>query len=499
MKLKTRSLYMIKNIFGYNAVKSLTMLISMVCVFILALLEHRKEFFCIKLLPLSFLIVLCLFNYRKSVKGLGSFIVYWAYFFRFTVFPVLIVLGDYRADVSVDIYGPYFNKACIVMIIELVVVFCALSYFANKSLKKIKKQKKLNANCDMTVSNTKLINRIDNLCSSSIIRLILAICLAYVLFVCLLYPGLIKLYWRVLFISDRSGNNNMLLSQYISTIPGYIYYVFKFCAELTRYLIAAVFVAQVNKNKDNALMSWTLTIIITVCSVAILTSEQINSVIIGVAIAYYMLLKYKESDRIIVVFGLFILIVMAVLFFIKIADVSDLGSLGRIMNNYFNGPISTAIALYTKNNVANFGTTPIRDIVGSIPFVGRIVDYNTLNEVYRASNNIHTAIMPMAGYGYCYFGYLGCWLPALLVVWTVDFFDELTMKRVGDGLRILLYVCIIHLALSVFMYNVCIYYNTWIYIYAPILLMTLFAKQFRGNYKIRTKNGLKLANSASII
>lgn len=477
MEAKTKSRYEIKNIFGFNKIKTLSLLTGLVCFFCLVVIESRAEYTGIIFLPLSFFVVSLFFDFRRSVKGLGSLIIYVAYFLRFTVFPVIIACGGYVTDYPTEMIEPYFNGACAVMIIELVAVFILLTVLGRRSLKR-------------TATNAPCAEAVEGFVSGKFIKAVIALFLLFNLFMYIRYPSLFTLYWRIIFIRGDSVARLYAFKELIDSIPGYLYYPFKLTAELLRYLIAAVLVVRVNRNKKTVTRNWVLTLLIAFCAFSVLSSEQINSVIIAFCIAYYMLLKYRRYDRIIVIAGLTAIFFAAAFFFIKIANVSDVGSLGRILNNYFNGPLNTALSMHMKNNYAAGLGQAVKDFFNAIPVISGFAGANTsLNDIYGSVYDMAGAIMPMAGCGYYYLGYLGCWLPAALVVCAVNAFDELLLRKMSGYTRIILFICIVHAAICVFMYNIGIFYYTWIYTFIPLLIIVFASEQVPARRKQKNDKG----------
>ena len=183
-----------------------------------------------------------------------------------------------------------------------------------------------------------------------------------------------------------------------------------------------------------------------------------------------MTVKYYRYALFLVICDAFAVAVMAVFVFVKIANASDMGSLGRLLNNYFLGPINIANSMYMKeNNFLGFGHL-FEDLFSQIPVLSGITGAVSINTVYTDMFNISGAIMPMSGYGYYYFGYLGCWIPACAVVCFVNLFDRLSERNIKDEYKLLMYCCSLILALSVFMYNIPIFYSACIYTYIPCIV-----------------------------
>lgn len=467
---KVKSRFVIKNIYGFNAVKAISVLLSFVCFFVLICEKLNSSTIGIVFLPLSFLLVSLIFDFRKNIKGLGSFIIYCSYMLRFTLFPVLIVAGGYRSDVHASVFMPYFNRACVIMIIEFVCVFALLAYLGSKSLKRKNVQVK-NENC---VQET----NIEHVFSCKAMRVLIILCLLYNLGVYAIYPSLIKLYWRIAFVTEIDIAR---LESLVSTIPGMIYYPFKLTSELLKFLLTALIIVKINVNTKRVCRNWILTLIVVAVSFAVMSSEQINSVIMALSILYYMLLKYIKYDRFIVTLGFIGLISLVILCLINIADVTGISSLGRIANIYFNGPINVALACSMRNIISVGLDHTIEDILSAIPVISRITNSVSISEIFNTTFNIPGAILPMSGYGYFYFGYLGCWIPAVIVVLFVNALENIAENNLCPEYKLLFMFCLIRAGIVVFMYTFTIFCGQLIYHYILPYVIYALDKRFTLN------------------
>jgi len=468
VKTKYTKLYEIQQIYGFSILKPLSLVLSLFSAIVLACREWDSPHFAIVMLPAVFLLTALLFDYNKNVKGLGSFIVVIAYLLRFTVFPVIISLGSYRTDVEESVYLPYFDQACVIMIIELLAVFLLLSWLGTRSYRKHRAE----------AENVRQ-NASENPRKYKSVKAIIFVLLAYVLFVAFCFPQLFTTYWRIIFFMGDSFARLERLNALISQIPGIIYYPFKYSAELLHYLIPIYLVARVNHSRLTVAQKWAVTLLIAIAAFSVLTSEQINSIIVVLCIVIYMLVSHKQSSKIIVPLGVVGAAFVSVFVLKNIANVFDVGSLGRILNNYFEGPINVALSVHMKVH-SDLGIGGFfADIVKNIPVLERLVSHPDLNIMFGDEYGMPGAIIPMSGYGFYYFGYIGSCLPALAVVLAVNWFDELQRKsRSGIG-KLIMYVCTVHLSLSVFMYTLCIVYANIIPFFLPMLIVRYFAENRR--------------------
>ncbi len=477
MKTKYSKLYDIQQIYGFQILKPLSLILSLLSAVLLLCREWDSSHFAIVMLPAVFLLTSLLFDYDKNVKGLGSFIVVIAYLLRFTVFPVFISLGSYRTDVEESLYLPYFNQACLIMIIELIAVFVLLSWLGTRSYRKHKAEpQKSHYAADERKSKYRAV------------KIIIAILLLYVLLVSFCFPQLFTTYWRIIFFMGDSFARLERLNALINRIPGIIYYPFKYCAELLHYLIPIYLVVRINHSKLTLVQKWVAALFIGIAAFSVLTSEQINSIIIFLCIVVYMLGSHKECSKIIVPLGVICAVFVVVFVLKNIANVVDLTSLGRILNNYFGGPINVALSVHMKVNYAPEIGDFFRDIIANIPLLEDLASSPDLNIMFGDVYEMPGAIIPMSGYGFYYFGYIGCSIPALAVVLGVDWFDELNRKAKSSISILIMYICTVHLALSVFMYTLCIVYANIITFFIPMLIVCRFAEKGNIAHTIRGVN-----------
>lgn len=459
-------IYDVQQIYGFRILKPLSLLLGLLSVVLLACREWNSSHFAIVMLPAAFLLVALLFDYNKNIKGLGGFIVVIAYLLRFTIFPVIISFGFYRADVDESLYMPYFNQACLIMIIELVAVFALLSWLGARSYRKHSARQQATAH---TACESK--------CKYWAVVAIIVVLLLYVLLVCFCFPQLFTNYWRIIFFMGDSVARLERMKLLISRIPGIIYYPFKYSAELLHYLIPAFFVVKVNHSKLTLGLKWAVALLIGFAAFSIITSEQINSIIILFCIVIYMLVSHKECSKIVVSFGLIGALLVSVYVLKNIANVFDMRSLGRILNNYFDGPINVALSAHMRANYPPQTGDFFRDIIANLQVFEYLEHSPDLNTLFGTVYNMPGSIIPMSGYGFYYFGYFGCSLPALAVVLGVDWFDELNRKSKSGLGKLVMYISTVHLSLSVFMYTLCIVYATIIPFFAPMLFVRYCAEK----------------------
>ena len=446
----------IKNIFGVKYLKYLFIIISLFSGVALILLENRWEYLGIISLPICFLLVSCLFHYRRHIWGVGGLIVFTLYCLRYTIFPVIIVLGNYRCDIAVDIYQPYFNSACLLMDIELICVFIFISILSSHTIRKSRYLYNCKRREERAGYSHIFIPRILLIC--------IAVMLLYNIIMYLIYPELFGLYWRIVFFESNEAERLTNLNILINKVPGFFYYLFKRTAELLRFLLILVPVVVINNHKKiNTVAKWTLTFILAAIAFSLISNEQLNSWMLCFVICFYMVIKYIKISKILVLIGLSAVGLGFVFVMLFIANVKDLEGFARIINNYFNGPINIANAMHFKDHAELGFANLIQDFCSQIPLLERLTNSISINVMYNKNYSFGGAILPTTGYGYIYFGYFGVALPAIMMCASVIFFDRLTEQSESEAYKVVFMILATHFGLAVGMYNPIIYYSLWVY------------------------------------
>lgn len=450
---KREKVNLFKKIYGVDKLKIIFTALSFIAVIISAFIETRHEYLGIVTLPICFLIVCLLFDFKKNVNGIGTLIICAMYFLRHTFFPVIVVLGNYNVDVNLNFIISYINYACLLMNIEMFIVFAALSIkgIFHKRKFQIKKNKQV---IDFNFSNKK---------TNVILYFFILILLVFNIFVYFTYKDLFTAYWKIAFITNNQTFVEAL-EKVSSGIPGYIYYPFKLCAEVLKILVIALALIKVTNHKHlNNLIKWILYLIIAFIAIMIMSSEQINSIILGFCICYYILIKNIDKGKRLILFFLVLVFVgfLFVMFFI--ADVTDISGMGRILNNYFNGPLNISYALYYIENIHVDKGMFLTDLLSAIPYVEGITETISLNTVITEYFKIPGAIVPLTAYGYALFGKLFFFVPALIVTVFTCFFDYISEKTNNDLIRIWFLYIAVHSGMAIGMYNINIYYSLTVY------------------------------------
>lgn len=465
----------LRKIFGVSLIKAIFALVSVICFILLAALETRKEYLGIISLPICFLIVTIFVNFRKHLWGIGGLIVWAMYFLRHTIFPVIIVLGGYRTDAAVTAYIQYFNTACFLMDIELIVVafvFCVLSSYL------LRKERRTKAIQPLVITQRGM---------SRGKKLLIAVCAIFLIFnicVYLMYPSLFSLYWRFIFFEGDKVARLNALNELIAVIPGYIYYPFKLTSEFLKMAIVLGLVVEITNSKLKTVVKLLLDGVLAVIAIGLMSSEQINAIILCFTIFIYMLYKYFRYNKIIVILGFVAIVIGFVVIIEKIADVSDIEGLARIINNYFDGPINIAYSIGLKNEVDPGKIHLITDLINEIPILEKLTEISSTNEIFNEFYNFHGAVTPMVGYGYIYFGYFGAALPAVIVVVTVLLLDRAIDNFVSEERKTIFLYLTVHMAMAVGMYNIMIYYSLWVYEIALPLILVLISNAISGKKKV---------------
>lgn len=475
----TTTRHPITKVFGISWLKAIFLAVSLICFVALIILERREEYIGIVSLPFSFFVISLFVNFKKHLWGTGGVVVWGMYFLRYTVFPVIIVLGQYRFDAPAEMYEQYFNQACWLMNLELLVVsivFCLLSSY----LLKKERNKVVAVQHQLPIAKT----TDGYFIGKKLFYCICGIFLVFNIVVYIMYPSLFSLYWRFIFFEQDKVARLEALNELISVIPGYIYYPFKLTTEFLKIVIILWLVVMITNSGLNTIVKFLFDGILAVISISLISSEQINAIILCVVIYLYLVFKYLKYSKLFVIFGLVGVIVGFAIVMSSIADVEDIQGFGRIINDYFNGPINVACSIGLKNEIDFSHSYIFTDILNEIPLLEKLTGASSTNVVFNEFYNLKGAIVPMVGYGYIHFGYVGAALPSIVVIVTVQLLDKKIDNTRAEVLKMIFLYLTVHIAMAVGMYNILIYYSLWIY----ELLVPLFltgASRFLGDKKVR--------------
>lgn len=462
----TTEIHPIKRLFGIKQLQAVFALVGLFCAVVIFLLENRPDYIGMVLLPIVFSLVSVFYNYDKYIIGPGSLLIYVFYFARFTVFPMIIVFGDYFCDIPSEIYSLYLNEACLFMAVEMLAVYIVMA-FVNPRL--MKRDLRVFSKNEAFKSSG-----IERLCNNKVLYLVIAAFLLFDLAMYVLYPNLFPLYWEFIFTRGDQIVRLERLHELIDSMPGGIYYIFKLTAEFSK--IAIVMIALVKINNAEKLknpLKWLLSLFLMFLAFTILSSEQINVVLLCLAIFYYMTVKYISYNRSIIIAALAFAFIGFIFVMKRIANVEDMQGFARIINNYFDGPMNIAAGLYYKS-VGNVGFANLfSDFISQLPIVGELASYPATNVSWNDFYDTGGAILPMLCCGYIYFGAVGIGLPAMLVALTAVWFDSLIQNAENEEYKCIFTYMAIHLGITIGMYNVIIYYSLWVYEY--FLPLVLFA------------------------
>ena len=461
----TNSIYDTKKVYGVNALKPIFLWGSFFCFFVLLVMERRAAYWAVVTLPLSFAIASALFDFKKHIWGIGGVVFWGAYFLRFTLFPILIVAGGYRADYSPEIYLPYLNQAYFYMDIELFGCVICYSLYSSYKLKKRSIQREQEEQTDTETTSY----------TTTWLAAIVAIALLFNVLMYIKYPTLLGLYWRIIFIpSDRAGDL-LLLQQLIAVIPSYLYYPFKLTAEFLKLAILFWAVYKVNNNERLSIpIRLTCTIILAGIAVSLVSSEQINAILQAMVICAYAIVKYHKYSKYLVITGAVVACLGFVFVITRVADVEDLSGLSRVINNYFNGAVGIACALNWGETAGIGAEYLLTDVLKEIPIIQGLTQNVSTNALFNAQMGLRGAILPLTAYGKIFFGSFLVFIPAAIVGITVLFFDDMTESTKCGWYKLFFIFQAAHFALAASMYNMSIYYSLWIYeVMVPLIVYGL--------------------------
>lgn len=465
-----------------NLVRLLSVLLSFVCFVCLVFLENKPNYRAILLLPLTMTIITACFPFRKKIKSLPFFIIYALYVLRYTVFPLILCVCGYQTTINKQLWESCFNEACILMSIEAIFVFICLYFILSiKSRWNNQSQSdkyRFNPSSRFLRGNTGL-------------TVLAVTCGVYVLFIGLLFPGLIIAYWDIPFVSPEDGLRFQQLYNYQSQIPSLLYTLYQIASELLRYSIIIIFLTKIRYLKKNDKFKLFAMLFVTVAGAVIQSFERINSVIVFVIGIYYIItsISLKTQKSLLYLIGLIVIVAIGFYGF-KVADIDGQRRLCDIVNDYFCGPITTAQVIFMKKNIGAYPLQIINDFLGSVPILTKFVDVVTLTKHYQQYFNIQGNFVSLVGSGYYYFGYLGCWIPAAIVMLCVKFLDNLSKKTKSVAMSLMFTLCAVNCAIAVGMYELTIFVSAWFHIYIWCILAGLLDN--RKSVKYRINNQLRL-------
>lgn len=184
-----------------------------------------------------------------------------------------------------------------------------------------------------------------------------------------------------------------------------------------------------------------LSICIIVLNLLIVTDLSRFSILITTIASLFFLTKlfsnYKKIIEIVVISGLvFSLITVSIFKFLgrentsDNTDFTDLNWWGDTLQMYFSGPKNVAIAIAMKDNFdINVFLQIFRDLFSSVAGIAGILDQNInivslYNLTYYGSSVSRDQIVPLLGQGLFYFGYVGFFVPAIIAIWLMMYFDK---------------------------------------------------------------------------
>lgn len=448
--------------FKVSKLKALFLCIGVLSWFIIACVEHRREYLGMILLPAVYVIATIPYDLKKCTQGIATLMLNIFYFLRYTIFPVVIVLGEYFCDFEVKEYLPFLNHACILMCVELLVVYIALYLIS------FRKNHVSIANVGLKKHNF----------TNKLLLCVTVVALLYNFLLYVRYPQLLTSYWGVIGQHNAVDNLDVL----IENMGGELYYPFKMSAEFLKIVLIAVpFVKIINSKKIAKGTRIVLLLVLAFLALFIGSAEQINSILLTFVLGCYTLIHYVKKSDLLFMIGCVVIIVGFFVVMSVIADVTNIKGLARILNNYFCGPIDIAAGIGLKDTLDINAGSFVNDFIASIPILERLSVAETIPELYGITYNIRGQILPLLAYGYLYFGDVFCFLPALLVVLMTAYFDKIVAKSYGY-IKIPLIYCAIKIAVVSAMYTMTIFYSMLIYVIAVPWLI-YFVGALIGRYK----------------
>lgn len=346
-----------KLVLNFNIIKKILLIGSVISFFILLNLEIPEVYTMLYIEPVVYAITLGVFINDKIIIGNSSCILFIMYFIKLCILPITTVLGDFTSIVSSSIYNYYWDEACIYIALEWVIV--AISYYiASKYCikRKINNQAFLQTKDDKNIINFKL----HPFYYIAVIGLIL-LCTALVG----LNRSLLSSFFFIWQLEDDTA----------ASLGGPTWYMFKTFVEWVKPLFFFLIVVKIYNSRLPAKM--VLLLGVSLLASIILTEYRILSILTGLTILTFTLLKYKNYAIVnnIVKIGVLVLSTIAIYYMTTHGESANqsISNLGRLLDIYLGGYIVAAAScsvqledgLFMFLNDTASGSFLLRHIFGS--------------------------------------------------------------------------------------------------------------------------------------
>lgn len=359
MENKDKQFYNAKHKFvlNFNIIKKVLLLGSIVSFVILINLEIPEVYKMLYIEPAVYAIILGVFINNKIVLGNSSCILFIMYFIKLCILPITTVLGDFTSIVSSSIFNYYWDDACIYIALEWIIVAISYNIASRYCLKrKMETQVSLKTRDDKNHINFKL-------------HPFYYIAVFGLIMLCIILAGLNRNLLSSFFLIWQLEDNTA------ASFGGPTWYMFKTFIELVKPLFFFLIVVKIYNSKLPAKM--VLLLGVSILASIILTEYRILSILTGLTILTFTLLKYRNHTFInkIVKIIVLVLSVIAIYYMTTRGESSNqsMSNFGRLLDIYLGGYIvaSASCSVQLENGLFMFlndtasGSFLLRHILGS--------------------------------------------------------------------------------------------------------------------------------------
>ncbi|MDW4538612.1 O-antigen polymerase [Bacillus sp. KNSH11] len=478
---------------GLNGIKLLFWLLAifsiMLSIFIWMDSQKPTYYGVLPFLPLSFCIlsyaILCIYDDFK--QKITFWILYLGYFFRFSIVPFIMFLGDYQAKATnYDIYNNM-NQAIFIMIYDMCCIWFTF-YMFNLIRKKNQKEKN---------TQEEYFFEINYRWAWILIFIILGV--AIVCFV--KQPLLIHMFSFFLTTSSESlQQTDELIRMMEQLVPNSYYSISKLCVDTLRFILPIIFILKINQFKGfSSNIKFLLSLMIILLFGLVITLDRaftVFSIISLLFILYYLHPKKKKSLNLILILGLFVFVVGGLLVVTGVFNEPNENvwiGISKTVQAYFTGPVNFAAAInlgygHFSSIIPDIG----KSITGVAVFFKEHVNIKALfNAEYYYNSSLSGHIIPSAGHGYYYFGtLLSPVLSCFIVYLAINL--EVRMQQSFNLLSKYVYIVgVLISSLSLIIYNFVIFINLITSLFIPLLIFSYISTNLAAK-SIRKKSiGMK--------
>ncbi|HFK1516973.1 TPA: hypothetical protein ACGXMA_002816 [Bacillus cereus] len=459
---------------GLNGIKLLFWLLAifsiMLSIFIWTDSQKPSYYGVLPFLPLSFCIlsyvILCIYDDFK--QKITFWILYLGYFFRFSVVPFIMFLGDYQAKATnYDIYNNM-NQAIFIMIYDMCCIWFTF-YMFNVIRKKNQKEKNIQKESFFEINYRR-------------VWILLSIVLGIAIVCFINQPLLVHMFSFFLPTSSESlQNSDELIRMMEKLVPNSYYSIFRLCVDTLRFILPIILILKINQVKRfSSNIKFILSLIIIFLFGLVITLDRaftVFSIISLLFILYYLHPKKKKYLNLILIWGLFVFVVGGLLVVTGVFNEQNenvWSSISKTVQAYFTGPVNFAAAInlgygHFSSIIPDIG----KSITGIAFFFKDHVHIKALfNAEYYYNSSLSGHIIPSAGHGYYYFGtLLSPALSCFIVYCAINL--ELKMQQSFNLFSKYVYIVgVLISSLSLIIYNFVIFISLITSLFIPLFVFS---------------------------